>query len=62
MAAGFLFILNLLITRFSAFANIDDHKPNNDAKNAVSAAITFALVIIVVSALMVYWLGFEISF
>ena len=56
------FILNLLITRFSAFANIDDHKPNNDAKNAVSAAITFALVIIVVSALMVYWLGFEISF
>ena len=56
------FILNLLITRFSFFANIDDHKPNNDAKNVVSGAITLALIIIVIFAFMVYWLGFEISF
>ena len=56
------FIINLLITRFSFFANIDDHKPNNDAKNVVSGAITLALIIIVIFAIMVYWLGFEISF
>ena len=56
------FILNLLITRFSSFANIDDHKPDNDATNTIPAVIGFEIIIILIFAALVWGFGFEISF
>ena len=56
------FLLNLFITRFSSFANIDNHKPENDASNTISGVIVFAITIILISAALVWGLGFELSF
>ncbi len=56
------FILNLLITRYSAFANIDDHKPDNDATNTIPGVFAFEIIIILIFAALVWGLGFELSF
>ena len=56
------FILNLLITRYSSFANIDDHKPDNDATNTIFGVIAFEIIMILGFAALVWGFGFEISF
>ena len=56
------FLLNLFITRGSAFANIDDHKPDNDATNTIPGVIAFEIIIILVFVALVWGLGFELSF
>ena len=56
------FILNLLITRFSSFANIDDHKPDNDATNTIPGVVGFEIIIILIFTALVWGFGFELSF
>ena len=56
------FLLNLFITRGSAFANIDDHKPDNDATNTIPGVIAFEIIIILIFVALVWGLGFELSF
>ncbi len=56
------FLLNLFITTFSSFANINDHKADNDSTNIISRVIGFEVIIILIFAALVWGLGFQLSF
>ena len=53
--------INLLITRYLSYQDIENNSEDNDASNTVIAALITSLVVITISIVIVYFFGYSVN-